>query len=126
MEEVVCAERSGFPFGPGAWPEFWTLLFWSLARPLAVRGVRESEVHRRFGASDSLSRPAPRVLDLVSPLTSRTKLARGVWSVRARRSVCARLCAAPALALATKDSRLGTQVPCAARCRFCNNLLSQI
>ena len=44
MEEVVCAERSGFPFGPGAWPEFWTLLFLSLARPLAVRGVRESEV----------------------------------------------------------------------------------
>ena len=92
MEEVVCAERGGFPFGPGAWPEFWTLLFWSLARPLAVRGVRESEVHRRFGALDSLSRPAPRVLDLVSPLTSRTKLAIGVWSVRARRSVCARLC----------------------------------
>ena len=58
MEEVVCAERSGFPFGPGAWPEFWTLLFLSLATPLAVRGVRCERVGSRFGASGSLSRPA--------------------------------------------------------------------
>ena len=58
MEEVVCAERSGFPFGPGAWPEFWTLLFLSLATPLAVRGARCERVGSRFGASGSLSRPA--------------------------------------------------------------------
>ena len=89
MEEVVCAERSGFPFGPGAWPEFWTLLFWSLARPLAVRGVRESEVHRRFGASGL---PLASCSSRSCVSSSRTKLARGVWSVRARRSVCARLC----------------------------------
>ena len=63
MEEVVCAERSGFPFGPGAWPEFWTLLFWSLATPLAVRGARCERVGSRFGASGSLSHPLlPRVL----------------------------------------------------------------
>lgn len=69
MEEVVCAERAGFPFGPGTWPESWTPLFWPLARPLAVRGVRESEVHRRLGASGSLSRPC-----LLS--SSRTNVAR--------------------------------------------------
>ena len=80
MEEVVCAERGGFPFGPGAWPEFWTLLFLSLARPLAVRGVRESEVHRRFGASGLPLASCSR--SCVS--SSRTKLARGVWCVHAQ------------------------------------------
>ena len=83
MEEVVCAERGGFPFGPGAWPEFWTLLFLSLARPLAVRGVRESEVHRRFGAPGLPLASCSR--SCVS--SSRTKLARGVCGVYTR-SVC--------------------------------------
>ena len=106
MEEVVCAERSGFPFGPGAWPEFWTLLFWSLATPLAVRGARCERVGSRFGASGSLSRPLlPRVLCCLASCSrpcvlyslERTCLARcvccgapGADSVRGR---CARVSA---------------------------------
>ena len=96
MEEVVCAERGGFPFGPGAWPEFWTLLFLSLARPLAVRGVRESEVgsgHRAPSrvlcclASSAASRPA-RVL--VSFIVSNERVWRDACVVeRLERTVCA-------------------------------------
>ena len=77
MEEVVCAERGGFPFGPGAWPEFWTLLFWSLARPLAVRGVRESEVGSGHRAPSRVlcSRP----YSLLVSFIDRVERTCGVW-----------------------------------------------
>ena len=94
MEEVVCAERSGFPFGPGAWPEFWTLLFLSLARPLAVRGARCERVGSRFGASGSLSRPLLASL-LVSFIESNERVGCGEMRVVERsdaRAMCSREC----------------------------------
>ena len=80
MEEVVCAERSGFPFGPGAWPEFWTLLFLSSCE--TAGGAR----CERVGSSSSvrgIGLPLASCSSRSCVSSSRTKLARGVWSVRA-------------------------------------------